>query len=586
MPVFDARDILSWNPGDNDTDTVIAGIHFNLTALQHWNFTLYSNGTLSNGSRCLLTNGPYGDFTPKYVFPNGTFLNTTSCYSPIKPISTRGFISIALAVLFGLALIFTLICLRRHGRMYLPTEKRFRPVGRRWQWYWMIAMCATGFISLVTNIDVDRYYLPEIPIVLTSFFWFLMNLCSLACVWEAVRHWGSWQERQYIDPDPFRLKMDDKRAKFEFWVPLFFYLWWWLDFFMGIPRNWGSLELQRYPEQSRLRAAPGATDNRLKAAAFLLLMCWLTTVYYLRHSIKHYKERNRGIFNRAVGFVKFTPYRFMLILPLALAVVAYQALSAWVFEYSVMDIRGNNISTFVGGYAPALLIMLVQIVAGFLNPNEDRELIRQRRIRGAAADHELGVVRKPAWWRRANGEVRDGETMRERIARNVREVGGGRATAKHIDEMHEVRTREAESANNNAPADVEAGQVPRRTTSNAGAVPAARPTAGLTTYSGSNDRRRSEQAMQAVAGLLFPSANNAQGFVDRVSYISADGPPPPYPEPQQQPPPQQEERGRQRSDDSIRATGARPATAERSTSANTSNSIASPPQQIKSMLDV
>ncbi|POS74945.1 hypothetical protein DHEL01_v206665 [Diaporthe helianthi] len=581
MSVFDARDILSWNPGDNDTDTVIAGIHFNLTALQHWNFTLYSNGTLSNGSRCMLTSGPFGDYTPKYVFPNGTFLNTTSCYSPIKPISTRGYVSIALAVLFGLALIFTLICLRRHGRMYLPTEKRFRPVGRRWQWYWMIAMCATGFISLVTNIDVDRYYLPEIPIVLTSFFWFLMNLCTMAAVWEAVRHWGSWQERQYIDPDPFRLKMDDKRAQFEFWVPLFFYLWWWLDFFMGIPRNWGSLELQRYPEQSRLRAAPGATDGRLKAAAFLLLMCWLTTVYYLRHSIKHYKERNRGIFNRAIGFVKFTPYRFMLILPLALSVVAYQALSAWVFQYSVMDISGDNVSTFVGGYVPALLIMLVQIIAGFLNPNEDKELIRQRRIRGAAADQELGVVRKPAWWRRANGEVHDNETMLERITRNVREVGGGRATAKNIDRMHEVRTMEAESAN--APPDVEAGQI-RRTTSNAGAVAARAPppTPGVTTYSGNNDRRRTEQAMQAVAGLLFPSADNAQGFVDRVSYISADGPPPPYPEPQQQ----QEERGRQRSDESTRAATTRPATAERSTSANTSNSISSPPQQIKSMLDV
>lgn len=582
MPVFDARDIISWAPGDNSTDTIIGDIHFNLTALEHWNFTLYSNGTLSNGSRCLLT---FGDYTPKYVFPNGTFLNTTSCYSPIMPISARGFISIGLSVVYGLALIFTLICLKKHGSMYLPTEKRFRPVGRRWQWYWMIAMCATGFISLVTNIDVDRYFLPEIPIVLTSFFWFLMNLCTMAAVWEAVRHWGSWQERQYIDPDPFRLKMDDKRAKFEFWVPLFFYLWWWLDFFMGIPRNWGSLELQRSVEQTRLRAAPGATDNRLKSAAFLLLMCWLTIVYYLRHSIKHYKERNRGIFNRAIGFVKFTPYRFMFILPLALAVVAYQALSAWEFQYSVMDITGDNVATFVGGYVPALLILLVQIVAGFLNPNEDRELIRQRRIRGAQADHELGVVRKPAWWRRVNGQVRDGETMRERIARNVREVGGGRATAKNIDEMHEVRTREAESAN--APTDLEAGQV-RRTTSNAGRVGAAAPTPGITTYSGNNDRRRSEQAMQTVAGLLFPNTGNAQSFADRVSYLSTDGPPPPYPEPQQQQQQQQQERGRQRSDETT-VTGApavRPAIATRSTSANTSNSLASPPQQIKSMLDV
>lgn len=585
MPVFDARDILSWpGGGDNSTDTVIGGVHFNLTALEHWNYTLFSNGTMSNGTNgwCLLTFPPY---QPSYVFPNGSFVNMTSCYSPVNPIGTRGFISIALAALYGIALMFTLMNLARHGRMYLPTEKRFRPVGRRWQWYWMIAMSVTGFISLIIGIDVDRYYLPQIPIVITAFFWILLNMCTLACVWEAVRHWGSWMERQYIDPDPFALAMDDKRARFEFWVPLFFYLWWWLDFFLVIPRNWGNIELQRTVQQTESNAAPSATDGRFKGAAFMLFACWLTTAFHLRHSIKHYRERNRGFVNRTIGLIKFTPYRFQLIVPIALFVVAFQALAAWRFEYSPFDITGDYVSIFVGGYAPSLLIMLIQIIAGFLNPNEDKELIRQRRLRGAANDRELGISRKPAWWRRVNGEVHDGETMRQRIARNVREIGGGRATAANIDRSMDNRLQEAEAANaNNNASEVEMSQMNRTISNSAGAANAG--AAPVSPYSGRSDARRSERAVQYAAGLLFPNAQSpTMTSSERSSYLSTDGPPPPY-----QGQTNTSERGRPRSNETTGnntvSVRPRPATVERSASANTTNSIASPPQQIRSMLDV
>lgn len=579
MPTFDARDILQWPQGDNVTDTLIGGVHFNQTALERWNYTLYSNGTLSNGTDgwCILTFPP---FEPSYVFPNGSFINSTSCYSPIKPISTRGYISIALAVAYGIALMFTLINLARHGRMYLPTEKRFRPVGRRWQWYWMITMCATAFVSLIIGIDIDRYYLPQIPIVVSSFFWMLLNLCTMACVWEAVRHWGSWMERQYIDPDPFALAMDDKRAKFEFWVPLVFYFWWWLDFFMVIPRSWGNIEHQRTPEQTRSDAAPTATDGRFKAAAFMLFVCWLIIVYHLRHSIKHYRERNRGYINRAIGLIKYTPYRFQLIVPIALFVVAFQALSAWEFEYSVFNVNGNYISIFVGGYAPALLIMLVQIIAGFGNPNEDKELIRQRRVRGAAADRELGIVNKPAWWKRLNGS-HEGESMRDRIARNVREVGGGRVTAANIDRSIDNRVRESEAAA--AASEVEMGQLNRSVSGAGPRKPVAAP------YPGRSDARRSEHAVQNAASVLFPNADSpSMTPTERSSYLMSDGPPPP---PYQGNTDQEQDRGRTQSNESGRGnnnTSVRPrhATAERSTSANTTNSIASPPQQVRSMLDV
>lgn len=225
MPLFDARDILAFPGGDNATDTVIGNIHLNLTTLEHWNYTYYSNGTLSNGSWCLLTFEPY---QPALVFPNGTFLNVTWCWSPTEPIGVRAGVAIGYAVLFGLALILTMVNLTKHGKLHLPAEKRFFPIGRRWQWYWAAWVCATAMISLLTTVDVDRYFLPELPIVLTSFFWYLMQMGAIAVVWEAVRHWGSWMERQFIDPDPFVLREDDKRAQVELYVPLLFYLFLWL----------------------------------------------------------------------------------------------------------------------------------------------------------------------------------------------------------------------------------------------------------------------------------------------------------------------------------------------------------------------
>lgn len=224
MGLVNVRDLLAFPAGDNSSDTIIGGIHWNLTTLNHWNYTHYSNGTFSNGSLCFLLFKPY---TP-FLLQNGTFLNSTSCYSPIKPMGNRSKIGIAFASIFFISIMFTFVNLRKHGRLFLPTEKRFRAVGRRWQWYWMLITAAFATISGITGVDVDRYYLPELPMVLTNFFWFLMLPSTMAIVWESVRHWGSWQERQVVDPNPFALRQDDRRSKTEFFLPLVFYLFWWL----------------------------------------------------------------------------------------------------------------------------------------------------------------------------------------------------------------------------------------------------------------------------------------------------------------------------------------------------------------------
>lgn len=180
------RELLAFpQNGDNSSDTIINGLHFNTTTLKHWNYTLYSNNTLSNNSQCYLV---FDQWKPA-ILSNGTWVNATTCYVPIQGIRERGKLGIAFSAIFAVTIMFTLINLKKHGKQYLREDKRFRIVGRRWQWYWMLFTATCGIISCITSVDVDRDYLQDIAIVLQSFFYVLMVPGLLAMVWEGTRHW-------------------------------------------------------------------------------------------------------------------------------------------------------------------------------------------------------------------------------------------------------------------------------------------------------------------------------------------------------------------------------------------------------------
>jgi hypothetical protein len=187
MYVEAKRDLIPFPTGANSSDILINGYHYNRTILDTYNFTLYSNSTLSNGSWCYLTLPNVMDMP--VIYPNGSIVNGTSCYVPYYAMGERGGVGIAFAVIFGISIMLTLVCLKKHGQLYLPQEKRFRAIGRRWQWYWGIFVAACGMISCLSAIDVDRYYLQSAPIIVQTFFWYLMIPGLLACVWESVRHW-------------------------------------------------------------------------------------------------------------------------------------------------------------------------------------------------------------------------------------------------------------------------------------------------------------------------------------------------------------------------------------------------------------
>lgn len=205
----------------NSTDVSFDGTTaFNESLLNEFNYTIYSNGTLSNGTQCVLAFGIYNPV----MLPNGTILNGTSCDSPIKSIRVRGAIGIVFAVIFAGFIMWGLVNLRKHGKAYLPPQKQFRLVSRRWPWYWMIFTAAVGCISCFMAIDVDRDYIPGTAIILQSVFYYVSLPTILAAVWEMTRHWGNFEERKILDENPFALKDDDKRSKIEFYMPLIFYL--------------------------------------------------------------------------------------------------------------------------------------------------------------------------------------------------------------------------------------------------------------------------------------------------------------------------------------------------------------------------
>ena len=342
---------------------------------------------------------------------------------------------------------------------------------------------------------------------------------------------------------------------------------------MIIPRNWEPIMRQRSKLQTIEQAEPTATDARFKVAAFIMIICWCTIIVSLWHSIRHYEPRNRGWFNRTIGFLGYMPFRFALELPILFGMVGYQVICSFNFRLSPLDAEDTNlVAMYLGGYAPSLLILIIQVADGFIRPNEDRELIRQRRERGEQIDRELGITKKPAWWRRVNGNVPPaggGDSMADQVLRNVREVDGGRIQ-RLAEQRAAAAAAEREAGGPTGPGRsgsiIEMNEM-RRANSVASSLKGRAPPPYTPSYTSKSDQRRETQLMQAAAGMLFPASGGAG-----ASSVNSRG----------------------RTTSGGDATGSadqqhRPGTSDRSRSTGSTASglsMQAPPQQIKSMLDV
>lgn len=356
---------------------------------------------------------------------------------------------------------------------------------------------------------------------------------------------------------------------------------------MVVPRGWTFAYKQRSPEQSAAICEPTATSVRFKAGAFLLFLAWCTIFFSLWHSVRHYKPRNRGVFNRSVGLIRSIPFRFLLLLPLSLSVIAYQALISFDFSYSVIKADGPVPIIYGWGYGAQLAIILVQAIYGFASPNEDKELIRQRRVRGDETDRELGIVRKPAWWQRVRGDHLLG--FRDQLLKNVNEMGPVQGTGRR--EEGEMERHIRENARTDARDDDEAGygielQNVRGNTRSMSHSNSVAPSIRSSTRRESAVRPELGERMDSATAnrvlgmaskLLFPDPDEVARQdreaeaerARRLAFLTEDGPsPPPY------------------SDSASQRSPAQRPLDSRSNSVGTLNSITAPPTQIRSMLDI
>ena len=232
-----------------------------------------------------------------------------------------------------------------------------------------------------------------------------------------------------MDREPFSLKQDDRRSKIEFYLPLIFYLFAWLNFFMVIPRSWSPIDAQSTLQQQVTLAEPMATDGRFKAGSIFAALAYFVIIYDLRHNLHYYKPHPPGIWKSFDNFLTHTPVRlFFAIIVLGIK-VAYTIASAWIWDISVMKYNVQPAWPYSLGYGTSLLIIIIFNIWGYIDRNEDLELIDQRRTRGRTTDAELGIVKKPAWWSRARGNFYLSDE--QRLRNLTTEIGGG-APTRHL----------------------------------------------------------------------------------------------------------------------------------------------------------
>lgn len=247
------------------------------------------------------------------------------------------------------------------------------------------------------------------------------------------------------------MSQEDRRSKVEFWLPLIFYLFAWLNFFMVIPRSWTALQKQNTPYQKEFIARPAGTNIRGKAGAILAACAWIVIIASLNHSLMVYKSYPSGTFSKLVAFSRDCPKKLFFAIILLGIRVAYGIASAWLWELSMFNEDVMIGWPFGLGYGPILLVMVVFEIAGFLEENEDKKLIKQRVARGRIQDAELNIIKKPNWWSRnvVDRFANDDERLRNMTA----EVGGGRPTARNITQTIEMGNMNVRQRSTSRPPD-------------------------------------------------------------------------------------------------------------------------------------
>jgi hypothetical protein len=186
---------------------------------------------------------------------------------------------------------------------------------------------------------------------------------------------------------------------------------------MTVPRSWGNISKQDSTQQFTV-AKPQATDGRFKAGGIFLGIAMLVILAWARHALHYYKPHTRGLGSITTA-IRHLPSRFPLAVMILSVSVGYTIASSWIFDISIMKYNVPVVYPFALGYGPCLLFLALFNFWGFVNQNEDRQLIKQRIERGRAADATLGIAAKPNWWSKVRGDHHLDDLQRLRNLVNV-----------------------------------------------------------------------------------------------------------------------------------------------------------------------
>lgn len=186
-----------------------------------------------------------------------------------------------------------------------------------------------------------------------------------------------WEERQIYDRNPADLPVGSSRETQERQLPVLFYIFAWLNFFLAIPRNWSPLKFQSSPELQDAVAKPAATDYRFCAAAFMALGALGVICYSLCHSTYHYCI-NSTVHFRFVLIHRAIPLKFLVITPILGIKVVQTLASAYAWSISPFNYNVHPGWLFGFGYVPIVLILVLFNFFGLVEPNEDLALMLMR----------------------------------------------------------------------------------------------------------------------------------------------------------------------------------------------------------------
>jgi hypothetical protein len=189
---------------------------------------------------------------------------------------------------------------------------------------------------------------------------------------------------------------------------------------MSVPRSWSNITNQGGIVQQMTVARPVATDGRFKASTVFLSIAWLIILYCIRHILHYYRPHRRNPVNFTKILIREFPAQYTMGLIVMGVYVGYTFAATWNFNISVMKYDVAVVYPYAFGYTPCILLLTIFNVWGYIEPNEDKALIKQRIARGQSVDAEIGITKKPSWWSKARGDhhLDDLQQLRGMVAEN------------------------------------------------------------------------------------------------------------------------------------------------------------------------